>query len=130
MLQVRADVRSVDAVCIVAVSAFDMMRLKQRLAQVATDQILVSDFRTDCRASNTPIKITIYFQTIYIATVIIILHDFWSIVIAFVSVVVLVPIDGWLQMQTSLFVLSLQRCYDLGGVLVLLVGLPLRCSIK
>ncbi len=130
MLQIAADVRTVQAEGIVAVGAFDMMRLRQRLAEVAAHEILVAQFRPEGRPSCEPVKIAPGVHTVHIRTVIVVFHFLRHPPVTLIAVAVLVPVKAGAQVQRALLRAALDGRHPFGGMLILFVGLPFRRGVE
>ena len=130
MLQIAADVGAVHPQRVVAVSTSYMVCLAQWFAQVAAHQVLVPQFCAKGGAPCLPVKIGVHAHPVHIRAVVVVLHLLWHAAVALVAVKVLVPVYAGSKVQLPTFRLALYGAVHLGGVLILVVGLPLGCGIK
>ena len=107
-----------------------MVRLAQWLAQVAAHQVLIPQFSTKGRSPGFPVEVGIHAYAVNIGAVVVVLHLLGFATIALVAVAVLIPVDTWRKVQSAALRLTLNGGVELGGVLVLVVGLPLGCGVR
>ena len=117
----QTDVGPVDAVGVITFGTADVMGMVERFAKVATEQVLVAQFRTYRGASGQPVEIGIDVDTRYLATVIVVGHLVGCSAIEFKAVFTVIPVDASLEMQCSLDILSLQGGVSLERMLILVI---------
>ena len=93
MFHIATDVRAVQAEGIVAISPFDMMHLRQRLSQIAADEVFVAQFSAKGRSPCCPVEIAAEAHPIHIRAVIVELHLLRPTAITLIAVTILVPVD-------------------------------------
>ena len=130
VLQIAADIGTVHAKGIVAIRAPDVVRLRQRFTEIATDKVLVAEFCPKGRTSSHPIEIIAETYPIDIGAVVVVRHLLGLSPITLIAVTVLVPVDITTEMKQALLRLSLNGGVEFRGVLILVVGLPFRRGIE
>ena len=130
MLKVSADVCAVNAKRIITIGTGDMVSLTQWLAEVTAYEILIPEFCSKGSATGFPVEVGTQTNSVDISTIIVVLHLLGFTTIALVAVAVLIPVDAWRKVQSSALCLTLDGTVELGGVLILVVGLPFRSGVE
>ena len=107
-----------------------MVSLTQWLSEVTTHEVLVSEFCSKGCSTNFPVEVGTQTDSVDISAIVVVLHLFGFITIALVAIVILIPVDAWRKVQLPVLCLTLDGAVELGGVLILIVGLPFRCGVE
>ena len=97
------------------------LRRGKRFAEVTTYQVLVSEFRTECCASQSPVKITVHVYAEHVRAVIIERHGCLRTSYQLEAVVSSVPINSRLKAEPPSCGLSLNGCVSLCDALILVI---------
>ena len=130
MLKVSADVSAVNTKRIITIGTGDMVSLTQWLTEVTTHEVLVPKLCSKGCATGFPVEVGTKTNTVDISTIIVVLHLLGFTTIALVAIAVLIPVDAWSKVQSSALCLTLDGTVELGGVLILVVGLPFRSGVE
>ena len=88
----KAYVGAVDAVVVVAVGAADVVRIVERLAEVAAQEVFVAQFGSNGCSSENPVKITIEVDAEDVGAVIIEGLGVWGVAEEFEAVFRVIPV--------------------------------------
>ena len=130
VFQEKLEIGAVEAVGVEALRPVDGVLPVERVAQVGAEDVLVAHLCSEGRAPQRPVEVGVEVEAEDLRAMVVVGHFRLRPAYQFEAILLVVPVDGWTEVELSASVLTLQRQEGLEGVLKLVVEARAIVSVR